>query len=143
MGNGDGVAIDRIVVLGADRVGAGTMRDGARLAMGDQLLVAPMRWSENEYGLVGVLDLTTGAWTTHQIEFSADTQARVDGYFDAGWDVRTDGSVVMLAPSQVQRGTGADPSAVYDPASRTWSTPTADDVDTWRRFPTIYGSENF
>jgi hypothetical protein len=38
VGNGDGVAIDRIVVLGADRVGAGTMRDGARLAMGDQLV---------------------------------------------------------------------------------------------------------
>jgi hypothetical protein len=111
------------------------------LAMGDQVLVAPMRTFGNEYGLVGVLDLTTGTWTTDQIEFTPDDLARIDRYTDAGWDIRTDGTVVLLSPAQVQRGTNADPVATYDPATRSWSTPTPDDVATWQRFPTIFGNE--
>jgi hypothetical protein len=111
------------------------------LAMGEQVLVAPMRRFDNGYGLVGVVDLRTGTWTTHQIEFPADVQAVIDTWIDATWDIRTDGTVVMLTPVTAQRGTSRDPLAVYDPPTRTWSAPTADDIDVWTRYPTIFGAE--
>jgi hypothetical protein len=113
------------------------------LAMGDQVLVAPMRGFSNDYGLVGVVDMRTGTWTFHKIEFPPDLQALIDTWVDATWEIRGDGNVAMLAPSQAQRGTTRDPIAVYDPATRTWSAPTADDIAVWDRFPTIFGTENF
>ncbi len=111
------------------------------IVMGDQVLVAPMRGFDNDYGLVGVVDVRSGAWSTYRIEFPADLQAEIASWFDASWEIRTDGKVVMLAPTIVQRGTNRDPLAVYDPASRTWSAPTAADIATWHRHPSIFGAE--
>jgi hypothetical protein len=111
------------------------------LTIGEQVLVAPMRSFDNDYGLVGVVDLRTGSWTTFKIEFPADRQAEIDAWFDASWEIRTDGLSVMLAPSIAQRGTNRDPLAVYDPATASWSSPTAADIATWRRYPSIFGTE--
>ena len=107
--------------------------------VGDQVIVAPWRAGTNDFTQIGVLDLATGTWTTNRVEIPSDIEARFDTeWFDVSWDLRTTGSRVLAVPGPSFQPSTADPIAVYDVATGTWSTPTETDLANWDALATSF-----
>lgn len=98
----------------------------------DQVIVGPWRSGIEEFGMIGVLDLASGTWTTQQIEIPAEIESRFDtGWIDVVWHFRVAGSRVMATPGSTSAPDLEDPIAVYDADARTWSEPTDADLTAW------------
>ncbi len=124
--------------------GAWTQLDDAPLelagpavaVLGDQIAIAPMvtGYSPDRPGTVAVLDLTAGVWTTDTI----DVGELPEGY--AMTEARTDGTVGLfdvIHPAEMSEP--SSPDVAYDPVTRTWRPPTADEVALWSVLPGIGG----
>lgn len=99
--------------------------------VGDQVIVAPWRSSDAEFGQIGVLDVATATWESTMIEIPAAIEQRFDEWFDVRWELRPYGSRVMAAPRGALDEVDTEPVAVYDASTRRWETPTEVDTVAW------------
>lgn len=100
--------------------------------LGDQLAIAPAftEYGTNEPGVVGVLDLATGTWTTNRI----DIGEQASGAYVA-IEARTDGAVALFDAVHTGQQTPepSTPDVAYDSVARNWRPPTEGELAKWTR----------
>jgi hypothetical protein len=99
-------------------------------AVGNHVVIGNGEDAETGFGVIGVLDVSTGRSMTTQIEFTSKAMTVVE-WGEPYWEFRITGSRVIAAPGGTRYGSTVDPVAVYDTATGGWSDPTADDLAAW------------
>lgn len=79
---------------------------------------------QDDFGQIGVLDLTTGEWSVERFEVTAD---------DTRWELRVDGAGVIAQPVPIDPVDALDPerSFALDRGSVDWRMTTPADADRW------------
>jgi len=96
------------------------------LAGQHSVVVAPVRapfnpGEEDEFGLIGTLDLRSGTWVTTRLDVD-DTVFR--------WELRGQGDRILVAPLDAEF-TSRRPVAVFDATNGDWRGPGNDDIKLW------------
>jgi hypothetical protein len=97
--------------------------------LGDRVVVAPMRApytveEQDEFGQVGVLDVSTGTWSVERFDIVED---------DSRWELRTDATGVIAQPVPIDPvdTLDLDRSFALDAGSADWRPTNRADADRW------------
>ena len=97
--------------------------------LGDRVVVAPMRApytveEQDDFGQVGVLDLSTGTWSVERFEVTEE---------DTRWELRVDGAGVIAQPVPIDPSGTLDlgRSIALDRDTADWRPATATDAERW------------